>query len=280
MRDPDRTIPPGSRPWSSPRILRLGLAGALVSALGASPASSDQAPDQIVVFAAASLSNALHDVATLFEDATGHQVTISAAGSAALARQITLGAPADLYVSADPVWVDTLEAADLTEPGQRVNLLTNRIVLIGHGADGPAEVPPSTLDLDEILGEGRLAIGLIDAVPAGRYGMAALQEAGLWATAQNRLAQTDNVRAALALVATGAAPAGIVYETDARAEPRVHVLSRFDPTTHPPIVYPLVDLSGTDGEAENALFEFLTGPEATAVFAAHGFGTQTGQGAP
>jgi molybdate transport system substrate-binding protein len=225
----------------------------------------------VTVFAAASLAEALQDAAARFTAETGHAVTLSFAGSAALARQITLGAPADLYLSADPAWTDALEEAGLLEPDGRRDLLGNRLVLIGHGADGAPPVAPDDLDLEAILGTGRLAIGLIEAVPAGRYGKAALEHSGLWDVARTRLAQTDNVRAALALVASGAAPAGIVYATDLRAEPRVHVLAEFPAESHPPIVYPLADLAGADGPAENAFFAFLMGETAAAIFEAHGF---------
>jgi molybdate transport system substrate-binding protein len=278
MPDPDRTSPPASRqrPWRGAALGAL----ALLCLVAPPPARAADPADTVLLFAAASLADALGEVAELFEDRTGHSVTLSAAGSAALARQILLGAPADLFISADPEWADVLEEGDRVEPGQRVDLLGNTLVLIGHGATGPPPAPPETLDLDLVLGSGRLAISLTDAVPAGRYGRAALQATGLWPAAEHRLAQTDNVRAALALVATGAAPAGIVYATDALAEPRVHVLARFPETTHPPIVYPLVDLAGRDGAAENALYDLLTGPEAAAIFEAHGFLVPAGQGAP
>jgi molybdate transport system substrate-binding protein len=228
-------------------------------------------PDTVIVFAAASLADALTEVAEAFEAETDHSVTLSFAGSAALARQITLGAPADLFISADPAWADTLEDAGLVEPGRRHDLLGNRLVLVGTGPDGPPPEPLETIDLDALLGEGRLAVGLVEAVPAGRYARAALQSAGLWDVAQARLAETDNVRAALALVAIGAAPAGIVYATDASADPRVHVLAHIEPDTHPDITYPLVDLSATDGPGEDALYDFLKGGSAAAIFEAHGF---------
>jgi molybdate transport system substrate-binding protein len=239
--------------------------------LVAHPAPADTEAPRVSVFAAASLADALQEAADLFTDRTGHEVSLSFAGSAALARQITLGAPADLFISADPAWADTLEDAGLVEPGRRHDLLGNRLVLVGTGPDGPPPEPLETIDLDAILGDGRLAIGLVEAVPAGRYGRAALQSVGLWDGVQDRLAQTDNVRAALALVAVGAAPVGLVYATDARAEPRVHVMAHIAPDTHPPILYPLVDIAPEDHPAENAFHDFLTGPMAASIFAEHGF---------
>jgi molybdate transport system substrate-binding protein len=263
-----RARPPGAGPPVARAAPWMALA---LTMLVAHPAPADTEAPRVSVFAAASLADALQEAADLFTDRTGHEVSLSFAGSAALARQIMLGAPADLYLSADPAWTDALEAEGLVEPGGRRDLFGNRLVLIGHGADGPAPVSPEGLDLAAVLGDGRLAIGLVEAVPAGRYGKAALEQAGLWEVAETRLAQTDNVRAALALVASGAAPAGIVYATDARAEPRVHVIAEFTADSHPPIVYPLADLAGADGPAENALFAFLASEDAAAIFEAHGF---------
>jgi molybdate transport system substrate-binding protein len=233
--------------------------------------AAQDGPQRVVVFAAASLADALTEAAEAFEAQTAHHVTLSFAGSAALARQIMLGAPADLFISADPIWADALEEAGLVEVGRRHDILANRLVLIGSGPDGPPPQALDVLDLDAILGDGRLAIGLVEAVPAGRYGRAALQSVGLWDGVQDRLAQTDNVRAALALVAVGAAPVGLVYATDARAEPRVHVMAHIAPDTHPPILYPLVDIAPEDHPAENAFHDFLTGPMAASIFAEHGF---------
>lgn len=243
------------------------------------PSASRADANPVLVFAAASLSGALTEVAETFDALTGSDIVLSFAGSSSLARQILLGAPADLFLSADAHWADAVETAGRAEPDGRVALLANRLVLIAHGGDteagGAATVEPDTLtpafDLEAALGDGRLAIGLVEAVPAGRYGAAALRAMGFWDLAADRLAQTDNVRAALALVATGAAPVGIVYATDAAAEPRVLVLGAFPEDSHPPIVYPLLDLTGRDGPEENAFFAYLTGPAAREIFLRHGF---------
>lgn len=213
------------------------------------------------VFAAASLGQVLGEVA----EAWGGEVTVSAAGSSAIARQVAAGAPADIAILASADWMDWLAAR--APVAERVGLLSNRLVLIGHGAAAPLRLAPG-VDLSARLGEGRLAMALTRAVPAGIYGRAALEALGLWAGVADRLAETDNVRAALALVALGEAPLGIVYATDAAAEPRVSVLATFPEESHPPITYPAARLT----EEGAAFFAFLQGPEAAAIFRAAGFG--------
>ena len=182
----------------------------LVSAFALAPAGQASAGD-VLVFAAASLKEALEEIAARWHAETGHEAVISLAGSSALARQIEAGAPADLFISANGAWIDLLEARDMVRPGSRRDLLTNQLVLIEHGADAaPLELDEPGV-LDARLGEARLATALVDAVPAGIYAKAALQALGWWESAAPRLAQADNVRAALALVATGETPLGIVY---------------------------------------------------------------------
>ncbi len=176
--------------------------------------------DELVVFAAASLKTALDAVTTAFAEATGTEVAVSYAGSSQLARQILLGAPADVVLSANTDWMDELDTAGRLEPGSRRALLGNRLVLVAHGAGAAPVELTDPAALDTRLGAGRLAMALVEAVPAGIYGRAALVELGLWERVAERVAQSDNVRAALALVATGAAPLGLVYASDARAEPR------------------------------------------------------------
>jgi len=226
--------------------------------------------DQITVFAAASLTNALAEIETEFEAATGHDLVVSLAGSSALARQIQQGAPADIFISASTDWMDTVEADGLVEEGTRVDLLGNSIVLVAHGATAPVEIGPE-LDLAGLLGDGRLAMALVDAVPAGIYGKAALESLGLWDAVEAQVAQADNVRAALAFVATGEAPYGIVYATDAAAEPDVTVVGTFPADTHPPIVYPVADLATRATPAEAEFLDYLRGPEARAAFERQGF---------
>lgn len=226
---------------------------------------------EVTVFAAASLRNALDEVAAGWQEATGNTVSISYAGSARLARQIEQGAPADLFISANVAWMDHLDAAGLIDRASRHDLLGNRLVLVAHGPDAaPVELEEGD-DLVRWLGEGRLAMALVDAVPAGIYGKAALEALGLWAAVADRTAQTDNVRAALALVALGETPLGIVYATDAVAEPGVTVVATFPATSHPPIVYPVA--LTTEGRKPKALdlLAWFDSAAARAAFERQGF---------
>ena len=215
--------------------------------------------ETVTVFAAASLGPAMEEVAAGFEEETGHEVRLVLAGSSVLARQIATGAPADLFISASVDWADTVEAV------ARMNLARNTLVLIA--AEGAPAVAAS--DLPGLLGEARLAVALTDSVPAGQYARAALESLGLWEALAPRLAEADNVRAALSFVALGVAPYGIVYGSDARSEPRVRVLETFPEASHPPIVYPAMLLS--EAPAARALFDHLQGDGALAALATHGF---------
>ncbi|WP_425098183.1 molybdate ABC transporter substrate-binding protein [Tropicibacter sp. S64] len=221
--------------------------------------------DTVTVFAAASLKTALDEIAPLFEAESGHRLALSLAGSSALARQIEHGAPADVFISANVGWMDHLGALGLLEPGTRRDLLGNTLVLVGQGA--PLE---DWATLPDRLDGGRLAMALVDAVPAGIYGKEALISLGLWPQLETRVAQVDNVRAALALVALGEAPLGIVYATDAAAEPGVSVLAEFPSGSHAPILYPMAQIAGS-GEAAGDFLWFLRGEAARAVFEAQGF---------
>ncbi|WP_224826155.1 molybdate ABC transporter substrate-binding protein [Cognatishimia sp. MH4019] len=219
--------------------------------------------ERVTVFAASSLTSVLGEIAAEFETETGHEVTLSVAGSAALARQILSGAPADIFLSANPDWMDAVKGE--TVPGTRRELLGNRLVLI---APAPSDPVPLTADaLTARLVDGPLAMALFEAVPAGQYGKAALEHLGLWTTLAPKVAQTDNVRAALALVALGEAHLGIVYATDAQADPRVTTVATFDPESHPPIRYPVAAL--TDRPVTHAFLDHLTASRA--IFERHGF---------
>jgi molybdate transport system substrate-binding protein len=245
-------------------------AAALASAIGLlGPAIG--AAEGVTVFAAASLATALGEIEQRYEDATGQGVTVSLAGSSALARQIQQGAPADVFISASPEWMDAVAADGLIAEGSRFDLLGNTLVLVAFGAEAePVEIGPG-LDLAALLGEGRLAMALVDAVPAGVYGKAALESLGLWQSVAPRVAQADNVRAALAFVASGEAPLGIVYATDAAAEDGVTVIGTFPAETHAPIVYPAAALAGGDTALAQPFLAYLRGPEARAAFERQGF---------
>jgi molybdate transport system substrate-binding protein len=222
------------------------------------------------VFAAASLKDALDENVAVYRAGTSERVVVSYAASSALARQIEAGAPADLFISADLEWMDYLQQRRLIKPETRRNLLRNRLVLIAP-ADSKvsAEIAPG-FPLAKLLGNGRLAMANPDAVPAGKYGKAALEALGVWRDVQSRLASTENVRAALVLVARGEAPLGIVYRTDAAAEPKVRVVGLFPESTHPPIVYPIAVTAGAK-PAVAAFLTWLSKPEARAIFQKHGF---------
>lgn len=239
-----------------------------------------QAGPRVTVFAAASLKNALDDVAANFEQTQrtkGTSLSISYAGSSALARQIQYGAPAQIFISANSLWMDLLEDQAVLEPATRIDLAGNQLVLIaGPDNDVSLEVEPG-MDLITALQGKRLAMALVEAVPAGIYGRQALISLGVWETLHSHIAQTDNVRAALRLVALGEAPLGIVYATDAATEPRVRVVGIFPPGSHPPIIYPAALLRDGNTSASQAFFRFLTGSEAQAIFRQHGF---TPAGAP
>ncbi|WP_216646450.1 MULTISPECIES: molybdate ABC transporter substrate-binding protein [unclassified Roseivivax] len=229
---------------------------------------------EITVFAAASTRDALAEAAAGFEAASGHSVRIAPAGSSLLARQIDRGAPADLFLSANPGWMDWLEARGHVQAETRVTLLANRLVLIAPaygGGDGQVALTDAAL-LDRLGAEGRLAMALSDAVPAGLYAKAAFETLGLWDALAPRRVEADNVRAALALVALGEAPLGVVYASDAAAEPRVRIVAEIPESAHPEIRYPAALLQEARApEAAAAFLEWLQGPEARAIFEAHGF---------
>lgn len=223
-----------------------------------------------LVFAAASLKTALDAVVAEYRDRAGREVRISYAGTPALARQIEQGAPADIFISADLDWMLYLSERSLIRAGSQTPLLSNRLVLIAPADSAVAATIGPELDLSGILADGRLALANTDAVPAGRYAKAALQKLGLWESLRDQLAETENVRAALALVARGEAPLGIVYATDAAAEPQVKVVDRFPENLHPTIVYPAALTPKAKPEAE-AFFAFLTSPAARPFFVRAGF---------
>lgn len=227
--------------------------------------------EEVVVFAAASLKDALDAVAADFQASTGHQVTISYAGSNALAKQIIEGAPADIFLSAAVNWMDEVEKAGLVADGTRANLLGNTLVLIAHGKDqAPVQIGPG-FDLAGLLGDDKLSMAMVDSVPAGQYGKAALESLGLWSTVAASVAQSENVRAALTLVASGEAPYGIVYATDAASDDNVTVIGTFPADSHKPIVYPGALLTGAADKADRAFFEALSGGAADARFVEKGF---------
>ncbi|XSG82604.1 MAG: molybdate ABC transporter substrate-binding protein [Methyloligella sp. ZOD6] len=223
------------------------------------------------VFAAASLKDALDGVNGAWEEETGHKARISYAATSALAKQIAEGAPADVFISADRDWMDFVEETGRLKPGSRTDLLQNELVLIApEGSDVTADIAPG-FPLKRMLGSGRLAMANVDAVPAGKYGKAALQSLGIWDAVKGSIAQAQNVRVALALVARQEAPLGIVYRTDANADSRVRIVGRFPEGTHPPIIYPAAQLSSANASTATEFLKFLRGDRARAVFQENGF---------
>ncbi|MDW3225389.1 MAG: molybdate ABC transporter substrate-binding protein [Paracoccaceae bacterium] len=225
---------------------------------------------ETTVFAAASLKTALDEVAADFEDQTDQTTAISYAGTSVLARQISLGAPADIFIAASPDWMDWLEERGAISPDSRFDLLGNQLVLIAH-VDQAAAFDMNASSLLATLEGNRIAMALVDAVPAGIYGKTALDSFGVWDALQDQVAQTDNVRAALALVARGEAPFGIVYETDALAEPRVSILARFPSGSHEKIRYPVALVAGPSSDATTRFITHLRQQRSRAIFEKHGF---------
>jgi len=251
------------------------LAGALLLASLLTPAAA-RAGD-VLVFAAASLKSALDQVAADWREETGKDVSISYAGSSSLARQIEQGAPADIFISASVDWMDYLQSKGLIRVGTRTDLLGNRLVLIAHGTGAASIDLAAGVDLSGVLGDERLAMALVDSVPAGVYGKQALMSLGQWEAVASKVAQTDNVRAALALVSSGEAPMGIVYASDAVADGKVSVVAVFAEDTHAPIVYPAAVMASSKAADAAAFLKALSGPVATEIFKVQGFAPLFGQ---
>lgn len=221
----------------------------------------------ITVFAAASLKDALDQIAQEWQVTTGDKVTISYAGSSQLAKQIQAGAPTDLFISAAENWMDALQQSDNIDAATRTDLLGNTLVLVG-----PADAADIDLHtLPEALKDGKLAMALVDSVPAGQYGKEALSKLDLWQKVEGQVAQADNVRAALALVATGEAPFGIVYGSDAVAEPKVKVTATFPSDSHAPITYPAAVVKGGNEADAGKFLTSLQDENAARIFEAQGF---------
>jgi len=252
--------------------MRLRLLAALlfaaVPAVAMLPAAALAA--DVTVFGAASLSDALNEIAKNYQQQSGKTVAVSLAASSALAKQIEASGGADIFISADEDWMDYLDKKGLIAHASRKDLLGNRLVLIeGADATGAATIAPH-FDLVGALKGGKLSVADPDSVPAGKYGKEALTKLGVWDSVSGNLARAENVRVALAYVARGEAPLGIVYETDAKAEPKVKVAGVFPEDSHAPILYP--EALTKDAKPDAAAFlAYLSSPAARAVFARDGF---------
>ena len=225
----------------------------------------------ITVFAAASMKNALDDVDAAYTKKSGVKVVASYDASSALMKQIEGGAPADVFVSADLNWMDYGSQKKLINDASRVNLLGNKLVLI---APKDSKIDNVTIgpgfDLAKLAGDGRIATGDVKAVPVGLYAKAALENLGVWAAVEPKMAMTSNVRAALVLVARGEAPLGIVYSTDAKVEPGVKIVGVFPDASHPPIIYPVAATVTAKPDAIPYL-DFLRSQAAKTIFENYGF---------
>jgi molybdate transport system substrate-binding protein len=250
-------------------LLRM-VAVALLGCAAAGPAQAQARPD-VTVFAAASLRDALDELARSYEKQGRGKVAVSYAGSPMLARQIEKGAPADVFISADTDWMDYLAKRGMIRIETRVNLLSNRLVLIAPGDSTATLTIGPRFPLAALLGNGRLAMADPDSVPAGKYGRGALEALGVWEEVAPKVARAENVRAALALVARGEAPFGIVYKTDALAEPRVRQIGEFAPGLHPDIVYPAAVVASTRSKTAYEFLRHLRSIAAEAVWRRHGF---------
>ncbi len=252
-------------------LLRSFSALLLIAVSLASTTARAQDDAGLTVFAAASLKEALDDAAAAYRKQTGVPVRVSYAASSALARQIEQGAPADVFFSADLEWMDYLQQRNRLDVATRRSLLGNRLVLIAPRAS-KAQVDlrrPATLLA--ALGDGRLAVGQTRTVPAGKYAKASLESLSLWNGVRPRLAESESVRAALMLVARGETPLGIVYASDAKAEPGVRVVATFPEDSHPPIVYPVAALRGARAAQATRFVQWLASPAADALFTKRGF---------
>jgi molybdate transport system substrate-binding protein len=248
----------------------LGLAALLAFAMTAIQPAAARTKN-VVVFAAASLKNALDEIEAQWQRETGKKATISYAASSALARQIEHGAPADMFISADLDWMDHVEQRNLLKAHTRSNLLSNRIVLIAPTESGISARIGAGFNLAGLLGSGRLAMADTNAVPAGRYGKASLEALGVWNSVRDRVAQAENVRAALLLVSRGEAPLGIVYQTDAAAEPKVRIVDAFPENTYPAIVYPVALTASSVNADAPAFLAYLKSPKTRPLFEKQGF---------
>lgn len=247
----------------------LGLAGAL--ALGGATAPRGAAsPGTLTIFVAASLVEVMEELARSFGTAHGARVQVSAAASSALARQIEAGANVDVFVSADQAWMDYLAHRGLVDPSTRRDIAGNTLVLVAPRDAAIQLALAPGVDLAKALGDGRLAVGDVETVPAGRYAKSALVALGAWEGVKDRLASTDSVRSALAFVARGEAPLGIVYGTDAKIEPRVRVVDAFPANSHAPITYPAAAVRGA-GPLAGPWLDWLAAPTSREAFRRHGF---------
>jgi molybdate transport system substrate-binding protein len=251
------------------RLAGLFLALAILFGSTSSPALAQD--KSLIVFAAASMKNALDDIDAAYTAKTGVKIVASYAASSALAKQTEQGAPADIFVSADTDWMDYATARKNINEPTRVNLLGNSMVLIApkDSPIGNVTIGPG-FDLAKLAGDGKVATGDVKAVPVGKYAKAALEKLGAWQAAATKFAMAESVRAALTLVARGEAVLGIVYTTDAKVEPGVKIVGTFPADSHPAIIYPVAATTTARAGAGDYL-AFLRSSAAKTIFEKYGF---------
>jgi molybdate transport system substrate-binding protein len=242
------------------RLFAWLLAACFISGL----AAADEKP--VLVFDAASLTNVIDDLSKAFTDMTHVPVKSSPAASSALAKQIEAGAPADVFFSADLEWMDYLDRKKLLKPGTRHNVVGNALVLIAPADSTVAVKLKKGVD----FGSGKIATGDPDSVPVGKYAKMALEKLGAWDKVSGQIVRAENVRAALAFVARGEAPLGIVYKTDALAEKKVRIVAEFPEDTHPPITYPIA-VTTHGGATAQQFVDFMRTTAAGEIFKKYGF---------
>jgi len=248
------------------RFLRMAVAAFLVAVAPLPAFAAD-----VTVFGAASLSDALKEIAALYEKQSGKQVAVSLAASSVLARQIEASSGADVFISADLDWMDYVAERKLIKPDTRAKFLGNRLVLVANADSKILLTIGPSFPLAQALGNNRLAMADPSAVPAGKYGKAALEKLGVWDSVAGKIAPAQDVRAALVLVSRGEAPLGIVYQTDAAADKNVKVIATFPESSHPPIVYPMgVPIFSTNPLASIYL-QYLVSGKARQYFEKQGF---------
>ncbi|WP_294222131.1 molybdate ABC transporter substrate-binding protein [uncultured Shimia sp.] len=250
------------RSYLSVLVLATGIFGAAVSPIRA---------EQISIFAAASLHEAVSDIISRFEEKSGHMVTASFAGSSTLARQIAYGAPVDVVMLANVNWMTYLDDKGLLAENSQSTIFGNELVLVVPADAAVNSDVTDSSELSELLKTGKLAMALVEAVPAGIYGKEVLQSLGLWEATRPKVVETDNVRAALALVALGEVAAGIVYATDAAVNDRVRIVARFSAGLHSEIVYPAAVITGQDRPEVVEFMDYMESDAAKDAFANRGF---------
>lgn len=238
---------------------------------------ADARAGEVRVFAAASLKNALDGIAKAWKAETGNDAVVTFAASSALAKQIEAGAPADLFLSADLKWMDYLQKGDFIKTPTRQNLLGNALVLVAPKNAGKTYDIAKGFDLAGALGGGRLAVGLTGSVPAGIYAKQALTNLGIWDSVKDKLAEAENVRAALVLVARGEAPLGVVYMTDTKADQSVMVAGTFPEDSHDPIIYPVAEVKASSNPLAAEFEAYLHSKKAETLFTEQGFTVLSGK---